>query len=109
MSIEDLPTDVLAAIGSLLTVKDLKNMRRVCRWAEQQTFHEFASRGYRSITLKVNKASVESLQKVLKSGRLAASVCCPVSMVCIWRLHERRLCCHMRQLPDIIFASSNAR
>ncbi|KAK5114966.1 hypothetical protein LTR85_010004 [Meristemomyces frigidus] len=76
LTIEKLPTDISAAISKFLGVEDIKKLRQTCRWAEKETFKEFASRGYRKIRLRVTKAFFDSLTKVLESERLAASVQC---------------------------------
>ncbi|TKA68517.1 hypothetical protein B0A55_08175 [Friedmanniomyces simplex] len=71
----DLPTDAVSIIVSFLPMKDVRNFRQACRWADHETFHDFAARGYERVGIRGSRESVRRFARVVQeSPRLAAFV-----------------------------------
>ena len=73
-AIHRLPTDLTFSVVGLLPLSDLKNLRQASRWTGEETFNDFANRGYARLSVCVSKAFVNSLQKVLASEAFASAV-----------------------------------
>ncbi|KAK5743465.1 hypothetical protein LTR17_002640 [Elasticomyces elasticus] len=71
----DLPTDAVSVIMGFLDMQGLRNFRQVNRWAENESFHTFALRGYNEVEVRGYRDAISRLNTVVQaSPRLATSI-----------------------------------
>ncbi|KAK3653246.1 hypothetical protein LTR56_004782 [Elasticomyces elasticus] len=69
------PTEVMFEIFDLLTIPDISNFRQTCRWAKNQSFKPFATRGYSNLYVCECDDSASLLANLVEDNKdLAAYV-----------------------------------
>jgi len=74
MTVYDLLTETVAIITGMLPMRDLRNLRLTCRWAENEVCIDFARRGYKSVHLPLHTKNLRHFSHVLKSPKIAAAI-----------------------------------
>jgi len=69
-----LPTDIMAIVSKLLSLVNIKSLRQVSRWTGNETFLDFAQRGYRRLTIKVSKENMNGLEHVFSGSERLPSL-----------------------------------
>ncbi|KAK5697324.1 hypothetical protein LTR97_007461 [Elasticomyces elasticus] len=70
-----LPSEMVCAITNLIDVEELLEFRLVCRWAERESFSDFATRGLRDVAIEVFRGkTMPSRLKAIEDSLQFASV-----------------------------------
>ncbi|KAK5715705.1 hypothetical protein LTR17_016693 [Elasticomyces elasticus] len=71
-----LPSEMVCAITNLIDVEELLDFRLVCRWAERESFSDFATRGLKDVAIEVfkGKAMPSRLKAIENSLQFASAI-----------------------------------
>jgi len=74
-TVQDLPTALVSNVIKYLSLADLRNFCLTCKWAEHETFFDFARRGYTLPRSSRGGAKIQALLRIIeRSESLAKAI-----------------------------------